>query len=188
MGRLIFNYCIITLFFRMTIDAESTSIFSNTQPIRSSIRIKRQFGFPSQSFSRQRPINNAGFGNFPGDNAIFFDDNNVFNDFVVPTNGKNNQFSTTPRQNSNLIAATPSQNNNQFTSTSRPTSGSGTTVAIPGMGTTSSACEDRCSTTQQYNPVCGSNNVTYINKARFDCAVRCGRRIRIASNKACPRV
>ncbi|XP_066156560.1 uncharacterized protein [Euwallacea fornicatus] len=101
-------------------------------------------------------------------NAIFFDNDNVFDDFVTGTRGKlrlSRPRSTTPR---------PSR--------------AFTTVAVPGMGTTRSACEDLCLTTPQYDPVCGDNNVTYMNMARYRCAVRCGQNIKIVAHRACPRV
>ncbi|KAL1489275.1 hypothetical protein ABEB36_014205 [Hypothenemus hampei] len=63
-----------------------------------------------------------------------------------------------------------------------------TTVPVPGMGTTRTACENRCLTTTQYDPVCGDNNVTYMNMARYRCAINCGQRIRIVALRACPRV
>lgn len=36
------------------------------------------------------------------------------------------------------------------------------------------ACMANCQATNQYNPVCGSDNQTYMNMERFNCAVRCG--------------
>jgi hypothetical protein len=49
------------------------------------------------------------------------------------------------------------------------------TVAIPGMGTARSACEDRCLSTPQYNPVCGDDDVTYFSMDRLLCAQKCGK-------------
>ncbi|XP_066251423.1 uncharacterized protein [Euwallacea similis] len=113
-------------------------------------------------YKRQSPgLENSG-------NGIFFDNDNVFNDFVSETRGRlrpSRPRSTTPR---------PSQ--------------AFTTVAVPGMGTTRSACEDLCLTTPQYDPVCGDNNVTYMNMARYRCAIRCGQNVRIVAHRACPRV
>lgn len=61
------------------------------------------------------------------------------------------------------------------TSSIQTTSPSTTTVAIPGMETTRSSCEDRCRVTPQFDPICGSNGVTYANIEWFRCAQRCGR-------------
>ncbi|KAF7278137.1 uncharacterized protein LOC143190401 [Rhynchophorus ferrugineus] len=109
------------------------------------------------------------FGPFQqNDDRIFFDNDYQFNDFLLP-NWQNNLF-----QNNMRLRTTPSL----------PES---TTVAIPGMGTTVSACESRCLTTPQYNPVCGDNNITYFNIEKYRCAVKCGRNVRIVANRACPR-
>lgn len=101
------------------------------------------------------------FGTLNGGNQIFFDDDDFFNDEVVQQNGGD-----------------PSS------ATSRPPGS--TTVAIPGMGTTQTSCETRCLTTPQYDPVCGDNNITYNNLARYQCAIRCGLNIRIKFYRACP--
>ncbi|KAK4881830.1 hypothetical protein RN001_005149 [Aquatica leii] len=59
------------------------------------------------------------------------------------------------------------------------------TVPAPGMATRQSACEDRCQITPQYNPVCGSNDMTYSNHARLLCAKRCGRNVDLAHYGVC---
>lgn len=35
-------------------------------------------------------------------------------------------------------------------------------------------CFDACPTTSQYSPVCGSDQQSYHNMAKFDCAIACG--------------
>lgn len=49
------------------------------------------------------------------------------------------------------------------------------TVRIPGDATTRSPCEDACIATTQFDPICGTNGVTYTNAAWLRCAQRCGR-------------
>ncbi|KAL7010861.1 hypothetical protein ACKWTF_013981 [Chironomus riparius] len=50
------------------------------------------------------------------------------------------------------------------------------------------SCIERCieSTLSNYNPVCGSDNQTYQNQERFDCANDCGANLRKTQNGACP--
>ncbi|XP_055703011.1 uncharacterized protein LOC129801738 [Phlebotomus papatasi] len=40
-------------------------------------------------------------------------------------------------------------------------------------------CFDACPTTSQYSPVCGSDQQSYHNMAKFDCAVACGANIQV---------
>jgi Kazal-type serine protease inhibitor domain len=52
---------------------------------------------------------------------------------------------------------------------------------IPTSTTTTEAtrtlqlCMGGCVTTSEYNPVCGSDNVSYDNEAKLNCAVHCGK-------------
>lgn len=48
-------------------------------------------------------------------------------------------------------------------------------VVPDGSATRPSICETNCLTTPQYNPVCGTDMVTYNNIGRLDCAARCGK-------------
>ena len=50
------------------------------------------------------------------------------------------------------------------------------TFAVPGMETTRSPCETSCLITPQYNPICGTDTLTYSNPARLKCAQDCGKR------------
>lgn len=59
--------------------------------------------------------------------------------------------------------------------------------AAPGTGTgaarltsespTVQACARACITTNEYNPVCGSDTILYNNLRRLDCTNNCGRRL-----------
>ncbi|RLU24152.1 hypothetical protein DMN91_004362 [Ooceraea biroi] len=42
-----------------------------------------------------------------------------------------------------------------------------------------------CIATAEYNPVCGTNNVTYWNIGRFNCAKRCDPQLEIKLIRAC---
>ncbi|XP_055385901.1 uncharacterized protein LOC129614942 [Condylostylus longicornis] len=37
------------------------------------------------------------------------------------------------------------------------------------------ACMENCRSTQEYNPVCGTDMINYHNEARLGCAQRCGK-------------
>lgn len=49
--------------------------------------------------------------------------------------------------------------------------------------TTTTNCP--CAATAEYNPVCGSDNVTYWNMGRFNCAKNCNSRLQIRVMRAC---
>ncbi|XP_070171014.1 uncharacterized protein [Polyergus mexicanus] len=42
-----------------------------------------------------------------------------------------------------------------------------------------------CIATAEYNPVCGSDNVTYWNMGRFNCAKNCNPRLQVKVIRAC---
>lgn len=47
-------------------------------------------------------------------------------------------------------------------------------AAQPGLPTGYYQCMNGCLSTSEYNPVCGSNDMTYPNIQRLNCANRCG--------------
>ncbi|XP_044757242.1 uncharacterized protein LOC123315564 [Coccinella septempunctata] len=57
--------------------------------------------------------------------------------------------------------------------------------SMPNTGTRGPSCEERCPSTQEYNPVCGDDNVTYPNIGKLQCAVRCGRRVTLQFRGGC---
>ncbi|XP_011635300.1 uncharacterized protein LOC105425966 [Pogonomyrmex barbatus] len=58
-----------------------------------------------------------------------------------------------------------------------------TTSTTP--STTQGTTNCPCVATAEYNPVCGSDNVTYWNMGRFNCAKSCNPRLTIRIIRAC---
>ncbi|XP_012543183.1 uncharacterized protein LOC105840713 [Monomorium pharaonis] len=58
---------------------------------------------------------------------------------------------------------------------------SSTTPSSTTQGTTNCPC----AATNEYNPVCGTDNVTYWNMGRFNCAKNCNPRLEIRVIRAC---
>nr|AAV91424.1 protease inhibitor 1 [Lonomia obliqua] len=48
-------------------------------------------------------------------------------------------------------------------------------------------CIRNCPVTSEYNPVCGTDNVTYTNPGRLTCAQSCGINVSLARQSPCPR-
>lgn len=94
--------------------------------------------------------------------AIIFEDDDVF-----ISNNKRPGFSWNKVFEDNM--------RNRNTEKPHSISGVDTTLAIPTEEERTSSCEQLCQITSQYNPVCGSDDVTYSNPARFQCAQRCGK-------------
>lgn len=127
----------------------------------------RQNGFRQPSFGggdlTEGNRGNNVFGRPPGFNSNGFGSQQQ-NDFGQPSSDENSDdsesgFGQRPSSGFGAIPPTPSTT---------------TTPAVPGMGTTQTSCEFSCLKTPQYNPVCGSNGVTYFNEGAFRCAQRCG--------------
>ncbi|XP_038214691.1 putative uncharacterized protein DDB_G0282499 [Zerene cesonia] len=46
-------------------------------------------------------------------------------------------------------------------------------------------CVQDCPTSTRYNPLCGSDNITYFNREKFECAVKCGIDVMIVRKGPC---
>ncbi|XP_046978192.1 follistatin-like [Vanessa cardui] len=49
------------------------------------------------------------------------------------------------------------------------------------------SCMLLCPTTQEYNPVCGTNNITYYNYGKLFCAQVCGVDVQLSRRSPCPK-
>lgn len=139
-------------------DTESNSF-------RSSNRFNQRGNWRRRPFQNNDVSNNIPLQRQPNNGFAW---NQPTGNFVDSPNGRED-FSLQNPGETNFI-----QNwQNRRTTTQRtPTS----TVAIPGMGTPRTPCENACQTTPEYNPVCGTDRVTYYSEGRLKCAQRCGKR------------
>ncbi|XP_047359263.1 uncharacterized protein LOC124952830 [Vespa velutina] len=46
-------------------------------------------------------------------------------------------------------------------------------------------CIARCLVTPEYNPVCGTDNISYDNPGKLNCAVSCGKKISLSAYGRC---
>ncbi|XP_045769165.1 glutenin, high molecular weight subunit PW212-like isoform X2 [Maniola jurtina] len=133
-----------------------------------------QWQFPNQG---QNQFPNQGQDQFPNQGQNQFP-NQGQNQF--PNQGQG-QF---PNQGQNQF---PNQEQGQF-----PNQGQGqqNSTPTPNAATTQSAtaqaCMTGCPVTSEYNPVCGSNGVTYDNPGRLTCAQACGVNVNLLRASRCP--
>ncbi|XP_022190873.2 uncharacterized protein LOC111049168 [Nilaparvata lugens] len=98
-----------------------------------------------------------------------------------PGGSRPNRQSTTTRRTTSRIT-TPSQR----TTSSGGTTGATTTTARPNPQLTQ--CVNQCPTSIEYNPVCGSNRMTYNNPGRLRCAASCGTDVQLLHYGVCREV
>ncbi|XP_053604566.1 uncharacterized protein LOC128671817 isoform X2 [Plodia interpunctella] len=53
-------------------------------------------------------------------------------------------------------------------------------------GSSNAECLRNCPVTPEYNPVCGTDNVTYTNPGRLGCAQACGVSVSLLRSSPCP--
>ncbi|KAM3965068.1 uncharacterized protein ACR2FA_000962 [Aphomia sociella] len=119
---------------------------------------QRQLWFPNPNQINNRPWQNQ----FPGQNQ----------------NGGQGQFPwQNPIQNGGQGQFPPQ--NQQQTQTTTPASNSGTSNDVQN-------CISACPVTSEYNPVCGTDLVTYPNPGRLVCAQACGVNVSQLRTSPCP--
>lgn len=127
--------------------------------------------FPNQGGGQNQGFNNQGFPNQGFQNqGNQFNPNNPF----LPSSSPNPDITTDGQQGivnqifPNQGIQNPTQN--QVTST--------TPAAAPSQSPAFLRCtREQCLATNEYNPVCGTDQVVYSNIRKLDCANQCGRRL-----------
>ncbi|XP_066253512.1 uncharacterized protein [Euwallacea similis] len=94
-----------------------------------------------------------------------------------------NGFFTESQQNPDTNEVNNQGNNQQPQPQQSPVDPSATTTTTPSPRFT--ACMNGCRTVQHYNPVCGSDGVTYNNEFRLQCASRCGAQVQQVRGGTC---
>nr|WGN96279.1 setae polypeptide [Ochrogaster lunifer] len=77
----------------------------------------------------------------------------------------------------------PGQQQQQRTTSTTSTP---STITTSGNGAAIKRCQANCPVTAEYNPVCGSDNNTYDNPGRLECAQNCGLKITLLRKSRCP--
>ncbi|XP_055318492.1 ribosome-binding protein 1-like [Sitodiplosis mosellana] len=143
-------------------------------------------GFPNQLGQNQGNFNQGGFqnqgssnqfgqnqGQFrPNPNNPFLPQNTSPNPDIttVGTQGIVDQIFGRPNQSSNQPGQFTNPTQNQVTAT--------TPAAAPAQSPAFLRCtREECLTTNEYNPVCGSDQQVYSNIRKLECANQCGRRL-----------
>ncbi|XP_066996901.2 agrin isoform X2 [Anabrus simplex] len=76
----------------------------------------------------------------------------------------------------------PGETDSVPSSSGSPTPSNTGTTPVPAYSPP--ACN--CQSTGEYNPVCGTNNVTYDNPGKLKCAAACGTRVELSFTGQCP--
>lgn len=156
-------------------------------------------GFPSQGFQNQG-FPSQGFPNqqqqFPNQGQQFPNQQQQFPQQPFPNQGQNQQFlNQGPNQGSNQQQFPNRGQNQQFPQQQNSQNPFGmsnnqSNLQQPNQNQTGQAaqaqlmttpafieCNRNCITTTEYSPICGSDQVTYNNIRRLECANRCGQRL-----------
>ena len=152
-----------------------------------SIRDKRQtendpndlddrYGFinPNNGFNRpdRFPIQNI----FPGQNPFDTDMDFIIIGFPGQMTGQGQRPIQRP-----VPDQRPLPNPQTTTTTAAPSNGGTTTLS-----SSVQQCIKSCPVTAEYNPVCGTDNVTYTNPGGLTCAQACGVDVKLARQSQCP--
>lgn len=142
----------------------------------------QQGGFQSQPQGSGQFFPNQGFPNQGGQNQ-------GFNNQAFPNQGFQNQFNPNnpflPSSSPNPDITTISQqgiinpiNPQGFQNPTQNQVISTTPAAAPSQSPAFLRCtREQCLATNEYNPVCGTDQVVYSNIRKLDCANQCGRRL-----------
>ncbi|XP_075222325.1 uncharacterized protein LOC142324992 isoform X2 [Lycorma delicatula] len=109
--------------------------------------------------------------NFGGNN-----NNNDFDDLFVWGSNRKPSRQTPSRRITTEFTTTSSSVTTPTTTSSSPT---------PPSRPIENECTRRCFTTPAFNPVCGTDKITYVNPTRLNCAKDCGQRVEISHYGNC---
>ncbi|RZF46572.1 hypothetical protein LSTR_LSTR002904 [Laodelphax striatellus] len=145
---------------------------------------------PGQSPTGNRPNNVDNSPIRPGQNPTGNRPNNVdnspFRPGQNPTGNRPNRFSTSTSSAATTARTTTAGARRTTTSGSSDASGTSTTTPRPSPEQTQ--CVSRCPASTEYNPVCGSNRMTYNNPGRLRCAASCGTNVQLSHYGVCRQV
>ncbi|CAH2046957.1 unnamed protein product, partial [Iphiclides podalirius] len=174
------KYCVFFLFVLITQDAFGFGLRGKRQTEeKSETELEDRYGWNRPFYPRepQRP-NQPSFGQrpypefYPGQNL--YPGQRQFPNSGFPDQGRFPNPGQIPDQE--LYPG-------QQTTTQRPIDGSSTPAdSDPAV----QDCIRSCPVTAEYNPVCGTNSVTYPNPGRLMCAQACGVSVNLLRSSPCP--
>jgi len=137
-------------------------------------------GFSGQSNSESSSQGNVGFGN---QNSGSFSNQGYLNSRPNQSSGQSNSNSRPNQNNGGSRGQSSSGSSTQSSGGSNSQGTSGTTQRPPfniilnentmDNSTIRDCIQTKCPSTNEYNPVCGDDNITYQNPSKFKCAQFC---------------